>query len=412
MNNFYLIGLVGNLGSGKSTVRKILEQLGARGIDADALAHVVMQRGSPTWRAIVAAFGIGILQFNGRIDRRKLGAQVFSDPGALKKLEAITHPAVGKAIRDLARENKKPVVVIEAVKLVEAGMHLWCDELWAVDCAPAVALARVMRSRNTSEQETRARLAAQGSLAEKKRLAQVVINNSGELDATRAQVEKAWQAIHPETARDKTDWLLGLRVEEKSATLSQPVIESPIVETPPPIQTAELIAPLPTPVAPKSITVRRSRRNDLDALAVALAKKDHLPASLSPEETLKRFGEHGYRIAVADNKIVALIAWEAENLVASINEIWAESAAAALAIPRLLELVDGEASALLCEVVLLMIEESTPNFITTQLAHSDYQPQDLATLPKVWQGTVRERLHPGAQLWGKKLSERIMTKPF
>ena len=147
MKNFYLIGLIGNLGSGKSTVRKMLEQLGARGIDADALAHVVMQRGTPTWRAIVDAFGASILAYDGRIDRRALGARVFADASALQTLEAIVHPAVGALTKDLLRETTQPVVVLEAIKLIGAGMHHWCDALWAVTCPVDAQIERVTRTR-------------------------------------------------------------------------------------------------------------------------------------------------------------------------------------------------------------------------------------------------------------------------
>ncbi|MBI5033017.1 MAG: dephospho-CoA kinase [Chloroflexi bacterium] len=431
MSNFYLIGLVGNLGSGKSTVRKMLEQLGARGIDADALVHVVMQRASPTWRAIVGTYGLGVLQFNGRIDRRKLATKVFNDPVALQKLEAITHPAVGKLTREMLRDNQKPVVVLEAIKLVEAGMGAWCDELWVVNTVPSVAVERVMESRNINEAEARARLAVQGSLDNKIRLAKVVIDNSGDLDTTRAQVERAWRAIRPGTARDKSEWLYGLpRVEQKSAAVAEPVVEPvaapPTVETPPIAQPVEPVAqvaepPAPpvvetaplTPVPAKSIDVRRSRRSDLEVLSIALSKKENRATPLTREETLKRFGERGYRIALSDKQIVALLAWEAENLIASVREIWAESADdATLALPRLLQLVESEASELLCEVVFLMLDPGTPEYTLAQLRTAGYEQQDKSSLHKLWSQAVEERLQPGELLWGKQLREQVITKPF
>ena len=448
--NFYLIGLIGNLGSGKSTVRKMLERLGASGIDADALAHLVIQRGSPAWRAIVATFGIGVLEFNGRINRRKLGAKVFADPVALQKLEAITHPAVGAATRELLRENQKPIVVIEAIKLVEAGMAQWCDALWAVTCSDQVQIERVMRTRNMSEADARARLATQGSFESKLKLAQVIIDNSGDEKNTRAQVEKAWQTIRPDTARDKREWLLGIRVEDKPAPIAPPVGETPtLAETPAVVEMSAPIAPpviemlpppiveptvvVPTPAAvepspvlappvieapqptpgPKKIEVRRSRRNDLDALGIAINKKEKRAEPLAREEMLKRFGERGYRIAVADKQIVALAAWEAENLVASVREVWAESAEdAAQALPRLFELIESEAHALLCEVVLLMVDGSAPDFIIAQIHASGYATQDTGTLHKLWRQAVAERMQPGEHVWVKKLGEGLITKPF
>ncbi len=164
VKNFFLIGLTGNLGSGKSTVRRMLEQLGARGIDADALGHVVMARGTSTWREIVETFGADILTFSGRVDRQKLSARVFSGGDGLQKLEAIVHPAVDTLTRQMLRQVQEQIVVVEAVKLIEAGLHFRCDAVWVVKCAPEVQIGRVMRDRQMSEPDARARLAAQGSL--------------------------------------------------------------------------------------------------------------------------------------------------------------------------------------------------------------------------------------------------------
>jgi dephospho-CoA kinase len=119
----YLIGLTGNIATGKSTVAHILAQLGARVIDADLVAHSVLKRGSSAWRDVVNAFGYDILHYDGTIDRRRLGSVVFADVSKLEILERITHPAIGTElallIRDAmaARDAGVEIVVIEAVKL-------------------------------------------------------------------------------------------------------------------------------------------------------------------------------------------------------------------------------------------------------------------------------------------------------
>jgi dephospho-CoA kinase len=435
VNNFYLIGLTGNLGSGKSTVRKMLEQLGARGIDADALAHVVIQRGSPTWRAIVDAFGVDVLQPSGWIDRRKLGTRVFADSAALQKLESFVYPAVGALTKELLHVAREPVVVIEAIKLVEAGMHLWCDALWVVTCSPVVQIERVMRARRMREEDARARLAAQGSLESKLRLAQVVIDNSGDENATRTQVEQAWKAMRPETARDKREWLFGLPVVEVQPVVPaappapptvmvplpeiEPAPAAPVVETteapqPPPAPVAETVE-IPAPpgiTAETGLEVRRSRRTDLDALGIALAKAENRAKPLSRAEAFKRFGERGYRIAIADGRIVALAAWEAENLVATVRGVWAESDLAAWrALPRLFALIEEEAHQLLCEVALILVPPSAPAFIAEQASEFGYQPTELNILHPVWRQVAQDRLQPGDQIWVKRLREELITKP-
>jgi hypothetical protein len=158
--------------------------------------------------------------------------------------------------------------------------------------------------------------------------------------------------------------------------------------------------------------VRRSRRNDLDALAVALSKKENRSTPLTRDETLKRFGEGGYRIAMANNQIVALLAWEAENLVASVREIWAETAEdAELALPRLLQLVESEAHELLCETIILMLEPNLPDHTLAQIVKSGYESQELSSLHKLWRQTIEDRLQPGEVIWSKRLRE-VITKPF
>ncbi|MDE3089201.1 MAG: dephospho-CoA kinase [Chloroflexota bacterium] len=425
MKNFYLIGLTGNLGSGKSTVRRMLEQLGARGIDADALAHVAMQRGTPTWRAVVDAFGENILAFNGRIDRRKLGARVFDDADALQKLESIVHPAVGTLTQQLLREANDPVVVVEAIKLIEAGMHLWCDAVWVVRCAPEAALERVRRDRQMSEADARARLAAQTPVDEKVRTANVVIDNSGDENTTRAQVERAWRAIRRETARDKSAWLFATAPLATPPAVAQPGLRDQSSPAAPdwasgggsfraaPIsQPTQAIAPVPIWAKGESkVEVRRARRSDLDALAVTIAKIGNRAQPLSRADTLKRLGERGYRIAIADGRIVALAAWEAENLVATVREIWAEPGdTSPRAIPQLFALIEGEAKALQCEVVLLLIDENALTISAEALALG-YEQQELQTLHSVWQVVATERLHAGDQVWVKRLRTEITTKP-
>jgi dephospho-CoA kinase len=191
----YIIGLTGNIATGKSAVLKMLEDLGARTIDADALVHQLMKKGTPTWQATVEDFGPDILTVEGEIDRARLGAIVFAQPVALRRLEEIVHPAVIARTKELIRQAEEAVVVIEAIKLIEAGMHRICDALWVVTCPEEEQLARLMKQRGLSEKEARTRLAAQGSQADKLALADVIIDNGGSLQETRRQVELEWAKI-------------------------------------------------------------------------------------------------------------------------------------------------------------------------------------------------------------------------
>ena len=191
----YLIGLTGNIATGKSTVAKLLQELGATVIDADALVHELQRKGTPTFEAIVAAFGSGILDRAGEIDRKALGSIVFADPEKLRRLESIVHPAVLIESARRIMEAPTPIVVYEAIKLIEAGRAEMCDALWVVTARSDVQLQRLMRDRHMSEAEARQRIEAQPPQSEKIKRATVVIDNSGKREETRLQVEAAYRAI-------------------------------------------------------------------------------------------------------------------------------------------------------------------------------------------------------------------------
>ena len=220
----YLIGLTGNIACGKSSVLAMLEQLGAQVIDADRVTHMLQQPGEPVYDAIVAEFGPGILADpGGAIDRRALGAIVFADPLALRRLERIVHPAVHARIEawlaQIARQGDKetrrqgevnslvshspglpvslsrPVAVIDAIKLLESGWKPLCDAIWVVTCTLEQQVERLIATRGLSASDAQVRVAAQPPQADKVAQADVVIDNSGSLEETRQQVEAAWHAI-------------------------------------------------------------------------------------------------------------------------------------------------------------------------------------------------------------------------
>jgi dephospho-CoA kinase len=191
----FLIGLTGNIGTGKSTVAEMVADLGAETIDADKVAHGVMRPGTEAYHRIVEAFGARVLTPDGRIDRKALGAIVFSDPPALARLEAIVHPATLQAIDRRIAATTADVVVVEAIKLIESGLADRCDSVWAVTCRREQQIERLVRHRGLSREEARQRVDAQPPQDEKVDWADVVIDNSGSLATTREQVEAAWDEV-------------------------------------------------------------------------------------------------------------------------------------------------------------------------------------------------------------------------
>ena len=170
-----LIGLTGNIAMGKSLVCKMLQELGAATIDADRVAHQVLRKGEAAYADIVANFGREILDDEGEIVRAALGRIVFADAAQLRKLEAITHPAIGKKIDAMIQAAEAKVVVIEAIKLLEGNFKNLVDAVWVVDAPREAQLQRLIETRGMTVAEAEQRIAAQNSQAEKLRRAQVVI---------------------------------------------------------------------------------------------------------------------------------------------------------------------------------------------------------------------------------------------
>ena len=192
----YIIGLTGNIATGKSTVLAYLAGKGAHIIDADKMAHRAMAPDGPAYEKVIAAFGPDILAPSGEIDRERLGAIVFRDPVALQRLEAIVHPATFELTRWDIAEAEAEVVVLEAIKLLESGrMKSLSDEIWVITASPEAQFERLINRRGSTEQDARMRMAAQPPQAEKAAQADHVLVNDGQLEALHAQLDALWQNV-------------------------------------------------------------------------------------------------------------------------------------------------------------------------------------------------------------------------
>lgn len=189
------LGLTGPIGCGKSTIAAWLDELGAVVIDADDVAREVVEPGTPGFDQVVAAFGRQLVRDDGSLDRAALGRIVFNDSVALRRLEAIVHPAVRPKIleRILAAERTMaPAVVVEAIKLVEGGLGTLCDEVWLVVC-DQVAQRQRLAGRGLDDTAAGERMAAQGDVATRLRPAATrVIDTTGDPEATKVLVAEAW----------------------------------------------------------------------------------------------------------------------------------------------------------------------------------------------------------------------------
>jgi dephospho-CoA kinase len=370
----YVIGLTGNIATGKSVVRKMLEHLGAYGIDADALAHRAMAKGAPGHPLILKTFGDWILDAEGQIDRGKLAKIAFSDPKALDKLEAIVHPLVAHAVDLLIRRAKQSVVVIEAIKLLESDLVAGCDTIWVVDAPGELQIARLMHKRKMSEASARQRIAAQAPQALKLRAAKAVIRNNGSFENTWDQVQEAWQKL--------------------------PKPEEPLLPEPPVTRPGDLI-------------VRRGRPQDADDIARFITQVTQGKKRMTRHDVMAAFGEKAYLLIFRHSEIAGLAGWQVENLVTRIDELYFESGLPLdEAIPALMDEVESASTELQSEASLLFLPPYLAQHVGAWRAVG-YRPQTVQALGvRAWQEAALESMPRGASLWFKQLRADRVLRPL
>jgi len=369
----YVIGLTGNIATGKSVVRKMLENLGAYGIDADALAHRAIAQGAPGYLPVVDTFGRWILSRDGQIDRSKLGRIVFSDPEALARLEAILHPLVGGAIDLLVRRSRHTVIVVEAIKLLESGLGERCDAIWVAVAPFEVQLARLTGKRGLSEAAANQRIAIQRPQAELIAAAHVVIYNERSFTRTWRQVLAAWQKTVPG------------KVELPATSVES--IRGKMV-------------------------VRRATPRQADEIAAFVTCLPQGRREVSTDDIMAAFGEKAYLLLKIDERLVGLVGWKVENLVARVDEIFLEpSIPYREAIRTLVEKIEADSGELQCEAALVFLppDLSERDDIWHELG---YQPRSIHSLDvRAWQEAASESMPVGSTLLFKQLREERVLRP-
>jgi dephospho-CoA kinase len=195
MSRRVIIGLTGNIATGKSAVMRLAAEQGALTIDADRVVHELLDGDATIQAAVVEAFGPDVRRVDGRIDRGVLGRIVFDNPDELRRLEQLLHPAVRGEIARRVADTKAEIVMIEAIKLLEGPLASICDQIWVTACARETQLARLRVCRGMDEATANARIDAQGAQAEKIARADRVIRTDGLMVDTQAQFEVAWDGV-------------------------------------------------------------------------------------------------------------------------------------------------------------------------------------------------------------------------
>ncbi|MBC2905828.1 dephospho-CoA kinase [Streptomyces cupreus] len=199
------VGLTGGIGAGKSEVSRLLVDCGAVLIDADRIAREVVAPGTPGLTAVVEAFGEGVLAEDGSLDRPKLGSIVFADPDKLAVLNSIVHPLVGARSRELEQAAAEDAVVIHDVPLLtENGLAPLYDLVVVVDASPETQLDRLVRLRGMTEEDARARMAAQATREKRLEIADIVIDNDVPLEQLQRRVREVWAELERRAHASRT----------------------------------------------------------------------------------------------------------------------------------------------------------------------------------------------------------------
>ncbi|NPV55194.1 MAG: dephospho-CoA kinase [Anaerolineae bacterium] len=372
----YVIGLTGNIGTGKSVVRKMLEHLGAYGIDADALARRVLEQGAPGYQPVVQTFGNYILDERGQIDRKRLGRLVFSDAAALQQLEQIVHPYVLQAVDLLVQRSSRQVIVVEAIKLLESNLKSWCDGIWVTYTKPEVQFARLAEKRKMDAADARQRIDAQPPQERKMAAAQVVIDNSGSLIETWKQVTEAWQKMPVKDAVRSTQ------------------------------------ATRPAPIG-SALKAERATARHAAAIAALINRLGYPAAEVTPEDILAEFGEKAFLVLMLDGVVSGLIGWQVENLIARTTDLLIDPKLPLKpSLTQLVTAMERASNELLCEVSLIYVKRELAGelAIWRELGYSQRDSGSLGVL--AWQEAASESRIPNTQLFFKQLRQDRILRPI
>jgi dephospho-CoA kinase len=371
----YVIGLTGNIATGKSVVRKMLENLGAYGIDADSLANRAIAKDAPGYQPVLDTFGKWVLGPDGQIERARLGRIVFNDSEALEQLEAILHPLVRDAIGILVRRSRHSVIVIEAIKLLESSLASLCDSTWVTYAPPEQQILRLTQKRGITEALARQRMNAQSPQEKKITKADVVIRNEGSFEYTWSQVMAAWLRLVP-TIGEKEE----IVVTAESAT--------------------------------GELTVQRARPRDADEIASLIAHFSQGQRKLSREDVMAAFGEKAFLLLRVNDKPLGMVGWKVENLVSRTDDIFIDSSLNFTdSIRILMNEVERVSRELQCEISLIFVPEELVDE-EAALTALGYQRKKIENLGvRAWEEAALESIPSGSVMLFKQLRKDRVLRP-
>lgn len=373
----FVIGLTGNIATGKSVVRRMFEHLGAYTIDADALTHRTYAKGAPGYQQVIDQFGKWIVNKDGEIDRSKLGNLVFNDRDAMNQLETIVHPWVRQAVEILIQRSRQTVVVIEAIKLLEGDLRKICNSIWVTNAPQEVQIERLIRKRGFTRERAVERIQMQSAQNAKVAIANIVITNTGSYDDLWKQVSAAWKEVVPGAGEAETE------------TIRKPV----------------------TPRG--EFSVKRGKPKNSSAIAEFVTRLSNGKRKMTAENVMEDFGDRAYMLLYLDEKLAGLAGWQVENLVTRTTDIYLEeNVNKQKALETLIREVERASGELQSEASLIfpMNEYIAQESLWKDLGYERRTPETLGV--QAWKDAANETMSAGSILLFKQLRQDRVLRPI
>jgi dephospho-CoA kinase len=356
----------------------MLEHLGAYTIDADSLTHRAYAKGAPGYQLVLDKFGKWLLNRDGEIDRQKLGNLVFSDGEAMKQLEDIVHPLVRQATEMLIKRATQPVVVIEAIKLLEGDLRKACDSIWVTNAPEVIQVERLMRKRGFTRDQAQERVHSQSPQSQKVTMANMVITNTGSYDDLWKQVTEAWKEIVP-GAKDAPAETVTIK---KSAGTGE-------------------------------LSTQRGKPKHASSIAELVTRLSKGKRTMSVDEVMESFGDKAYMLLQMDGQVVGVAGWQVENLVTRTTDIFLEDKLdVSKALDTLVKGVEGASGELQSEASLIFAMDNlaVQEAIWQKLGYEKRTPDSLGV--QAWQEAAEEAAPAGSVLFFKQLRQDRVLRPI
>jgi dephospho-CoA kinase len=394
-----IIGLTGNIATGKSAVMRLAHNYGAFTIDADKIVHELMDNDATMQAAIAVAFGSEVRREDGRIDRKKLGEIAFADPSAMQDLEAMTHPAVGKEVDARILASKQNIIFIEAIKLLEGNLRDICHQIWVTRCSPQRQLERLRVCRGMETEMAAVRIKAQPPQEEKVAQSDVLIDTNGLMKDTETQFDIAWARLpNPATAepmnrlplpdesgQNGTKPLTGRQASPKAAAPKKAESNVP----PPRLQPSE---------RPEDLQVRRARPSDIPSILLLIQKATDGKVQMKRAELLMALSERGYFIGQVGSEISTVIGYNIDSQVARIDEIYIYPLEMAAQTGKaVLEDIEISAATHMGQLLVAFLAKDSPAPIRELFEAEGYGSMPFDEMARGWQLAIEESQPEGTE---------------